>query len=185
MTLPDPRPIALVGMMGAGKTTVGRRLAARLERPFLDADRELEARCGVAVATVFELEGEDGFRRREAQLIDELTRQPRLVLATGGGAVLRPENRACLHDRCYVVYLRSSAHDIWLRTRRDTSRPLLRTADPKARIQELLTLRDPLYAEIADMVVDTGRQPVDEVALAIIDSLPAELTGAAPDPCSR
>lgn len=184
MRLDDPTPpttpIALVGMMGAGKTSIGKRLAARLGRPFVDADRELEARCGVPVSTVFELEGEDGFREREARVIDDLTAGSSLVIATGGGAVLLPENRAHLAARCFVVYLRAGSHEIWLRTRRDRSRPLLQTADPRGRIEALMAARDPLYREVADVVVDTGRQPMERVVVAIIDRLPAVLSGAAP-----
>ena len=173
--LRDDAPIALIGMMGAGKTSVGRRLAHRLGRAFVDADRELEARCGVSVATVFELEGEDGFRQREAALIDELTARPGLVLATGGGAVLRAENRACLRERAFVVYLRTSPHEVWLRTRRDRSRPLLQTANPRARIAELIATRDPLYRETAHLTIDTGRQPIEHVVNAIIARMPAVL----------
>ncbi|MFN8839538.1 MAG: shikimate kinase, partial [Burkholderiales bacterium] len=113
-----PAALFLVGMMGAGKTTVGRRLARRLERPFVDADRELEVRLGVPIPTIFELEGEAGFRRREAAIIDELTRREPIVLATGGGAVLDPANRAALHERGRVVYLRASVGDLWHRLRR-------------------------------------------------------------------
>lgn len=162
-------------MMGAGKTSVGRRLALRLGREFIDADRELEARCGVPVATIFDLEGEDGFRRREAALIDELTQRTGIVLATGGGAVVRAENRDCLRERTFVVYLRATAHEVWLRTRRDRSRPLLQTANPRARIAELIAARDPLYGETAAVVVETGRQPIEQVVAAIIDRLPAAL----------
>lgn len=167
----DDTPVFLVGMMGAGKTTVGRRLARRLGWSFVDSDRELEARLGVPVATVFELEGEEGFRRREAALIDELSRRPGRVLATGGGAVVTPANRAVLHERGRVVYLRASVGDLWHRLRRDTARPLLRTADPRARIEALVAARDPLYREVAHLVVDTGRQPVDAVVGAILRRL--------------
>jgi len=161
-------PVCLVGMMGAGKTTVGKRLARRLGWAFVDADRELEARLGVPVATIFELEGEAGFRRRETALIDELTRHASIVLATGGGAVLDPVNREVLRERGRVVYLRASVGDLWHRLRRDKVRPLLRTADPRARIEELVALRDPLYRESAHLVVDTGRQPIEEVVDAIL-----------------
>ncbi len=167
----DPAALFLVGMMGAGKTTVGRRLARRLGSPFVDADRELEARLGVPIPTIFELEGEAGFRRRESALIDELTRRTPIVLATGGGAVLDPANRAALHGRGRVVYLRASVGDLWHRLRRDTVRPLLKTADPRARIEELVRLRDPLYREAAHVVVDTGRQPVEQVVDAILARL--------------
>lgn len=162
-------------MMGAGKTSVGRRLADRLGREFIDADRELEARCGVPVATIFDLEGEDGFRRRETALIDELTQRPRIVLATGGGAVTRTENRAYLRERTFVVYLRTTAHEVWLRTRRDRSRPLLQTANPRARIAELIAARDPLYRETAAATVQTGRQPIEQVVDAIIACMPPAL----------
>ena len=168
-----PAALFLVGMMGAGKTTVGRRLARRLGSPFVDADRELEARLGVPIPTIFELEGEAGFRRRESALIDELTRRVPIVLATGGGAVLDPANRAALRGRGRVVYLRASVGDLWHRLRRDKVRPLLRTADPRARIEELVRLRDPLYREVAHVVVDTGRQPVEQVVDAILARLGA------------
>ena len=162
-------------MMGAGKTSVGRRLAERLHRDFVDADRELEARCGVPVATIFELETEDGFRRREAALIEELTQRGRIVLATGGGAVMRPENRQALRERTFVIYLRTTAHEVWLRTRRDRGRPLLQTANPRARIAELIAARDPLYRQAAHLTIDTGRQPIEHVVNAIIARMPAVL----------
>ena len=178
------RAVYLVGMMGAGKTTVGRRLARRLGWSFVDADRELEARLGVPIATVFELEGEAGFRRRESALIEELTRRETVVLATGGGAVLDPVNRSVLHERGRVLYLRASVGDLWHRLRRDKVRPLLRTPDPRGRVESLLRERDPLYREAAHEVVDTGRQPVDEVVGGIWALLPPGLgsTGGAPAP---
>ncbi|MGE0797099.1 MAG: shikimate kinase [Lautropia sp.] len=160
--------IFLVGMMGAGKSTVGARLARRLDRDFLDVDRELEARLGVDIPTVFDLEGEGGFRRREAQLIAELTARSGLVLATGGGAVLLPENRAALAARGLVVYLRASPADLWSRLKRDKHRPLLRSPDPRQRVQSLVAERDPLYLEIADHVVATGRQPVEQTVESIV-----------------
>ena len=145
----SPTAIFLVGMMGAGKSTVGRLLAHALDWEFIDADRELEARSGVPVSTIFELEGEEGFRQREAALIEELTRAPRCVLATGGGAVLREANRRALHERGFVVYLKVGVDEVLRRTRRDTTRPLLQTADPRARVQDLLAAREPLYESIA------------------------------------
>lgn len=172
-----PVLISLVGMMGAGKTTVGRRLARRLGWSFVDADREIEARLGVPVTTIFELEGEAGFRRRESELIEELSHRSATVLATGGGAVLDPANRQALHGRSRVIYLRASVGDLWHRLRRDTTRPLLRTDDPRARIEALVTQRDPLYRETAHLTVDTGRQPVDRVVDAIVARLPGALTG--------
>ena len=176
------RPIFLVGMMGSGKSTVGKRLAVALGRTFIDADKELETRCGVPISTIFELEGEPGFRRREACLIDDLTGQPGLVMATGGGAVLLPENRRVLHERGYVVYLKAGVQDLWLRLRNDKVRPLLRTADPRRRIAELVEARDPLYMECAHLVVRTGRQPVERVVAEIVACLPPELAAQAQAP---
>jgi len=150
------RSVFLIGMMGAGKTTVGRMLANALGYQFVDADRELEARSGALVATIFSIEGEDGFRRREASLLDELTQRPRIVLATGGGAVLDADTRARLKQRGLVLYLRASAEEIHRRTRNDRSRPLLQTADPLARIEELLTQREPLYEETAHVTFQSA-----------------------------
>jgi shikimate kinase len=171
------RPIFLVGMMGSGKSTVGRRLAVALGRAFIDADKELESRCGVPITTIFELEGEPGFRRREAALLADLTREPGLVLATGGGAVLMEENREVLHARGFVVYLKAGVQDLWLRLRHDRTRPLLRTPDPRRRIAELVDARDPLYQSCAHLTISTGRQPVDRVVADILAALPPELVG--------
>jgi shikimate kinase len=168
------RPVILVGMMGSGKSTVGRRLAGVLGLPFVDADKEVESRCGVAIATIFEVEGEAGFRRREAALIDELTRRSGLVLATGGGAVLLEENRARLRERGLVVYLCASAAELWHRLRHDKVRPLLRTPDPRQRIADLVAQRDPLYRECAHLVVQTGRQPADKVVQEILGAIDRE-----------
>lgn len=163
-----PLSIFLVGMMGAGKSTVGARLARRLEREFIDVDRELEARLGVDIPTVFDLEGEDGFRRRESQLVCELSHRTGLVVATGGGVVLRAENRAALATRGLVIYLKADPGDLWQRLRRDRHRPLLRTDDPRQRVRELVEQRDPLYQDVADHVVGTGRQPADHAVESII-----------------
>lgn len=148
--------VFFVGLMGAGKTTVGRAVARRLNWLFFDSDLEIEARTGARIPVIFDLEGEQGFRVREARVIDELTRRQGIVLATGGGAVLRAENRQALAARGVVVYLRANAHDLWLRTRRDRNRPLLQTEDPERRLQALYEARDPLYREVADFVIDTG-----------------------------
>lgn len=144
-------------MMGAGKTTVGREYARRHRMRFVDCDHEIEARTGVKVPTIFEIEGETGFRRRESQVIDELTRECDLVLATGGGAVLDPGNRAILAERGVVVYLNVPTQVLWERTRHDRNRPLLQVANARERIETLYRERDPLYRAVADIVVDGGR----------------------------
>lgn len=152
----EPRSVFLIGMMGAGKTTIGRLLAEALDFTFVDADRELEARSGVTIATIFSVEGEDGFRRREAALLDELTQRAGIVLATGGGAVLNADTRRRLKDRGLVLYLRASGDEIFRRTRNDRARPLLQTADPRSRIAELLAQREPLYEEASDLVFQSA-----------------------------
>lgn len=149
--------VVLVGMMGAGKTTVGREYAKRHQMRFVDCDHEMEARTGVKVPTIFEIEGEAGFRRRESQLLDELTRESGLVLATGGGVVLAPANRALLTSRGIVVYLNVPTSVLWERTRHDRNRPLLHVPNPRERIESLYRERDPLYREVADIVIDGGR----------------------------
>jgi len=148
------RNIYLVGLMGAGKTTVGRQLAKRLGRPFFDSDHEIVERTGVPIPTIFEIEGEEGFRRREAQTIQELTESGSIVLATGGGVVLNPDNRQRLHDTGWVVYLNVPPRLLYERTRHDRNRPLLNVPDPLARLEELHATRDPLYRETAHLVVD-------------------------------
>ena len=150
----------LVGLMGAGKTSVGRVLAKRLRKRFLDSDHEIERRTGVRIPVIFEIEGEAGFRRREAAVIQELVSQTDIVLATGGGAVLDAENRRILHATGTVVYLRAAPSELWFRTRHDRNRPLLCTPDPLARLEELHRERDPLYCETAHLIVDTGNQAI-------------------------
>lgn len=140
--------------MGAGKTTVGRHLAKRFGRRFADADHEVESRTGVRIPTIFEIEGEAGFRKREAQVIAELALENDLVLATGGGVVLDPANRGVLAGSGLVVYLNAAPDLLYARTRHDRNRPLLRVANPLAKIRELFVARDPLYREIADLVID-------------------------------
>ena len=143
--------------MGAGKTTIGRSLARRLGWHFVDSDHEIEARTGVGIPTIFEIEGEAGFRRRESQVIAELAAQRGLVVATGGGAVLAQENRDNLRNNGFVVYLDVSPAQLFERTRHDRNRPLLQVADPLARLQALHAQRAPLYREVADLVVDGNR----------------------------
>lgn len=166
-------PVFLVGMMGAGKTTIGRGLARALAREFLDVDLVLEARCGVRVPVIFELEGEDGFRRRETCALDECSRISGLVLATGGGAVLAESNRRMLKERGIVLYLRARAEELYQRTRYDRNRPLLQTPDPLGRITALLRQREPLYEEIADLVIDTGKGSVPKLVNRILPLLAA------------
>lgn len=163
--------IFLVGLMGAGKTTVGRLLAKQMGKTFIDADHEIEARTGVKIPVIFEIEGEAGFRRREEAVIEELTARPEIVLGTGGGAVMSAANRELLKKRGIVVYLRGTPEQLYERTRHDRNRPLLQTGDPLAKLRELYAQRDPLYREIADLVVDTGRQSVTGFARQLKDKL--------------
>ena len=163
----------LVGMMGAGKTTVGRLLARRLKLRFIDCDLELERRCGVKVPTIFDIEGEAGFRSRETQTLAELTALEGIVLATGGGAVLAEENRRYLASRGTVVYLCARPEDLFERVRQDRNRPLLATPDPLQRLRELHAVRDPLYRSIADLVFDSGRQSIQTLARSITEQLSA------------
>ena len=152
--------IFLVGMMGAGKTTVGRQLARRLGKTFFDTDHEIQKRTGVSIPTIFEIEGEAGFRRRESGVLAALAMLEDAVLATGGGIVIAPENRLLLKERGTVVYLRAAVDDLFARTRHDRTRPLLQTEDPRAKLAELFAARDPLYREVADIIIDTSRQSV-------------------------
>jgi shikimate kinase len=182
---PDPPPsdnIFLVGMMGAGKTSVGRMLARDLGKTFYDTDQHIEARTGVKIAVIFELEGEASFRARECAAIEELTALRNVVLATGGGAVLSEANRRALRSRGTVIYLRASVNDLWQRTRHDRNRPLLQTADPLARISELYVQRDPLYREAAHVVMDTGSQSLRSLVLKLCDRLSQPPGDASPQP---
>jgi shikimate kinase len=156
--------IFLVGMMGAGKTTLGRTLAHRLGMEFVDTDKVLVERTGVPVATIFEIEGEPGFRRRESGALAEFAQRSGCVVATGGGAVLDPENRRVMRDNGTVIYLRARLDCLWERTRHDASRPLLATDNPRATLEELLAKRDPLYRECAHLVVDSGSQSTATLA---------------------
>ena len=165
--------IFLVGLMGAGKTTIGRLLARRLDMTFIDSDHEIEARTGATIPWIFEIEGEASFRRREADVIRELTGQTGIVLATGGGAVLNPASRKLLAERGTVVYLRASVSSILQRTAHDKNRPLLQTADPRKKLEDLTAQREPLYREIAHMVIDTGRPNVQSMVQTILDQLAA------------
>jgi shikimate kinase len=157
--------------MGAGKTTVGRKLAARLSLEFVDSDHALEQRCGVPVATIFAVEGEAAFREREVKVIDELTQRSGIVLATGGGVILREENRQHLLTRGTVVYLHAQPQALFHRTRHDRSRPLLQTADPLATLEALYTQRHPLYEQTAHLTFQTGKPSVNELVEKIIVAL--------------
>ncbi len=163
--------IFLVGLMGAGKTTIGRSLAKRLELNFVDTDREIEARTGVSVPTVFDIEGEEGFRRREAEVIQAISRQDGQVVATGGGAVLRTENRANMRAGGFVAYLNVPPTILWERTRHDRNRPLLQVDNPLLRLEELYAIRDPLYREVADLVVDGGRMGAQTIVQVLVKEL--------------
>jgi shikimate kinase len=148
--------IFLIGPMGAGKTTIGRLLAKALGVVFVDSDKEIEQRTGVSIPMIFEYEGETGFRKRESDVLASLTQTCPIVLATGGGSVLLPANRDYLCERGFVVYLQCSVDKQMERTHKDTNRPLLKTENPRARLEELLAARDPLYRSLADFIVDTG-----------------------------
>lgn len=143
--------------MGAGKTTLGRQLARRLEMEFVDSDHEIEDRTGVAIPLIFDIEGEVGFRRRERAVIDELTQRRGVVLATGGGAILDAGNRHHLASRGVVVYLSAGLEQLYARVAKDRQRPLLQTDDPRRRLQEILAERDPLYRSIADIIIRTDQ----------------------------
>ena len=166
--------LILVGMMGAGKTTVGRLLARRLKRTFYDSDEAIERRCGVRIPVIFDIEGEAGFRTRESQAIAELCALDAAVIATGGGAVLSEENRRCIATRGTVVYLHARPGFLWQRVRHDRNRPLLATPDPQKKLEQLYAERDPLYREIADLVLDTGKQSVQALAKDLLARLDAE-----------
>ena len=165
------RNFYLVGMPGAGKSTIGKALARQLGLAFVDADHEIFEQTGVSIATIFELEGEAGFRLRETQLINELCQREGILLATGGGTILRAENREALRRTGLVVYLCASLDHLWQRTRHDSRRPLLQADNPREVLKLLLNTRDSLYRATADLTVDTGRQSVRKLVLEITDEL--------------
>ncbi len=167
--------IALVGLPGSGKSTIGRQLARRLGVPFADSDHVIEQQLGCTIREYFEREGEDRFRDVEEAVIDELTTRHDGVIATGGGAVLRPANRAHLRERAKVIYLRSSPEEVFRRLRHDTNRPLLQVKDPLGRLRDLYAVRDPLYREAAHFVIETGRPTVSTLINMILMQL--ELAG--------
>lgn len=167
------RNLILVGPMGAGKSTIGRLLAKELRFPFKDSDKEIEQRTGANIPWIFDVEGEQGFREREQAVIEALCELEGVVLATGGGAVMRPENRHALRGGGRVVYLHASVDQQIDRTSRDRNRPLLRTQNPGKVLAELMAIRDPLYREIADLVVETDERPPRLVVQEILERLEA------------
>ena len=163
--------IILIGMMGAGKTTVGRALANSLGKEFIDSDHEIQERTGVKIPVIFEIEGESGFRKRESEVLIDLVKKDNIILATGGGAVLNPENRQLLKRSGIVIYLRASVNDLYRRTRHDKNRPLLQTQNLYARINELYIQRDAHYCETAHIIIDSGKQGVRHVVQKLINKL--------------
>ncbi|MEN8213244.1 MAG: shikimate kinase AroK [Pseudomonadota bacterium] len=163
-----PTKIFLIGPMGAGKSTIGKQLAAALKLAFVDSDAEIQQRTGVDIPTIFEFEGEEGFRKREAAVIEELTQQDQLVLATGGGAVLDAGNRRNLAARGFVIYLQCSTQQQFERTAKDKNRPLLDADDPMAALDQLMEVRAPLYNEISDLVISTEQRGASGVVREII-----------------
>ena len=159
--------IFLVGLMGAGKSTIGRRLAQELGKQFRDSDSEIEKKTGVSIDVIFDIEGEQGFRRRETGILKELVEERGIVLATGGGAVLAPENRELLRDNGMVIYLKATAEHLAGRVRLDRRRPLLQSGDKLAKIHELMIQRDPVYQQLADMVVETNNRSIPRVVREI------------------
>ena len=168
--------IFLIGLMAVGKSTVGRRLANLLDLPFFDSDEEIERRAGAAISWIFDVEGESGFRDREQQVIDDLSQREGIVLATGGGAVLRNVNRQRLAQRGFVVHLHSPLDRLVARTQNDRNRPLLQTDDPRKVLEELYAQREPLYAEIADVKIVTAQQSVNGLVSQLAKKIKAQRT---------
>lgn len=163
--------IFFVGLMGAGKTTIGKLLAKHLGKTFYDTDHEIEKRTGVKVSTIFELEGEMGFRKRETAIIQEISQLSNIIMATGGGAILAEENRQLLKANGNVIYLRANVNELWYRMRNDKHRPLLQNVDIRAKLEQLYAERDPLYTETAALIFNTGNQPVSYILNLIEKSL--------------
>jgi shikimate kinase len=174
----DKHGVALVGLPGSGKTTIGRQLARRLGVDYVDSDHVIEQRLGCSIRTYFELEGEDSFRDIESDVLDELTQKTSAVISTGGGSVLRELNRQRLHQRCQVVYLNAHPDELFRRLRHDVHRPLLQVADPLNRLRDLHAVRDPLYRATAHFIIETGRPSVAMLVNMIVMQL--ELAGVLP-----
>jgi shikimate kinase len=169
------RNIFLVGPMGVGKTTIGKQLAQKLNLTFIDSDREIEEVTGVSIPLIFDIEGESGFRKREQIAIEELTQQKEIVLATGGGAVLNEKNRNHLKAQGFVIYLHASIPQLLERTAFCRNRPLLQTENPKARLQEIMQQRHPLYQEVADLQIETGHRSIRQVVKTVLKLLPENI----------
>jgi shikimate kinase len=169
--MPKLHRIFLVGPMGAGKSTIGKYLAQHLKLRFADTDAEIEARTGADIPWIFDVEGEAGFREREQQVVEEMTLWDDVVLATGGGVVIRPENRQALASRGYVVYLYATVEEQVRRTRRDRRRPLLQKGDPEEVLRSLMASREPLYREIADHIIETDGCSPRSVAQRLVQEL--------------
>jgi len=163
--------LILVGMMGSGKTTMGRVLAKHLGKDFVDSDEEIQFRTGVTIPHIFDVEGEAGFRQREIAALEGLVQRNGLVMATGGGAVILKENRAMLRHNGIVIYLRASVHDLWLRTRNDRNRPLLQSGNAYEKLSGLLHQREAYYQQVADIVMPTGRQNVHALMLKLVAAI--------------
>lgn len=164
--------IFLIGMMGAGKTTIGKLLAKRLQKSFIDTDQEIEHRTGVKISVIFEIEGEAKFRARESGVLEELTVKHNVVLATGGGIILHERNRSLLSQHGTVIYLNATVTDLWQRIQHDKNRPLLQVDQPEEKLQKIFAERDPLYKSVANIIIDTDNQSVQ----ALINQLEAKLT---------
>ncbi len=160
--------LILVGMMGSGKTTMGRTLARHLGKSFVDSDQEIQKRTGVNIPYIFDLEGESGFRERESNVLADLVGYRNIVLATGGGAILAEKNRQLLQQAGIVIYLKATVNDLWHRTHHDKNRPLLQTRDPYGKLTELYQLRDPIYQQVADVVIQSGKQSVHSLMLNLV-----------------
>ncbi|HEX5338511.1 MAG TPA: shikimate kinase [Gallionella sp.] len=165
--------LILVGMMGSGKTTMGRALSKQLGKVFVDSDEEIQQRTGVTIPHIFDVEGEAGFRLRESAAIADLVSRDNQVLATGGGAVLAEQSRLAMRQNGIVIYLKASVHDLWQRTKHDRNRPLLQTGDPYAKLTELFQQRDALYQQVADIVIQSGKQSVNTLMQHLIKELDA------------
>lgn len=163
--------VFLIGPVGAGKSTIGRQLAQEIKLEFIDSDREIEERCGVDIDWIFDLEGEEGFRERERDVLNDLANRQNIVLATGGGAILLPENRSLLSSRGKVVYLQASIDQQLERTAKDKKRPLLQVDDKEAQLRKLMEEREPLYREIADLTIETSETTVRNVVQRIVNLL--------------